>query len=368
MDRVEDMREFVAELTASHVARSQGLADLSVGVHSDLESFHANRMEIAADMQTMLGEARRDRQEAIGTLQEQTQAFMADVTASRQAMAVSMFDSLQVAHEQMSASVASMLNTNANARKAMAEAQQEALAAARANRQAEVAGLKAATKAQMSQISANRKAMSEELTAELAADKAERSATVAQLLADIETMLARIDLENSAAAQELRQTLAADAQARSQTVASMMESLTADRHSAAADQAAHLQEFHSTLSNSVQELLAGMGADRVALQGSLAEMGQVWREYAALMSGTLAATPAPESPEEEQTAVTEAVEEFDVEQSILEFLADKPDGMKLVEMEPVFGLSRPVLGRHLRALVDAGKVVKDSDSLVYKLK
>lgn len=368
MDRVADMRAFIAELTSDHVNRSQALGELAAGVHSDLESFRADRMKMAADMGSTLSGARHERQAAIETLQQQTQAFMSDVSAGRQAMAVSMFDSLLMAHEQMSAHVASMLNANASTRKAMAEAQRDGLAAARAARQAEVADLKDATQTHMAQISASRQAMSEELSAELAADKADRNAMVAQLLADIESMLARIDLENSAAAHELRQTLAADARARSQSVASMMETMTADRQAAAAEQAANLQEFHSTLHDSVQDLLAGNSSDRVALHGSLVEMGQLWREYAAMMRGAPAVQSEPMSPPDREPAAREPEEVDDVEQSILEFLADKPEGMKLVDMEPLFGLSRPVLGRHLRALLDAGKVDKDPNTLVYKLK
>jgi len=48
-------------------------------------------------------------------------------------------------------------------------------------------------------------------------------------------------------------------------------------------------------------------------------------------------------------------------------MAEHPEGVKLVELEPVLGLARPQLGRHLRNLIDSGKVVKDPDTLVYTL-
>jgi len=107
--------------------------------------------------------------------------------------------------------------------------------------------------------------------------------------------------------------------------------------------------------------------ERAALNESLREMGEVWREYAAAIRGQTAEAPtSPAAPPIEEAEPVVDVSS-DLEGEILEFLATRPDGAKLVEMEAVFGLSRPVIGRQLRLLVDEGKVVKDPDTLLYKL-
>jgi hypothetical protein len=149
-----------------------------------------------------------------------------------------------------------------------------------------------------------------------------------------------------------------------------MADLNADRRAMAEELADRLAGFKVALQADVSESLAGFAAERVELHRSLAEMAQIWRAFAAAMRGRPAekppvfverAAPAPEVP------VAPPSEAEDVAERVLSYLAGHPEGAKLVELEPLIGLSRPQLGRYLRHLVDSGKVVKDPETLVYKL-
>lgn len=368
MDRVEEMRTFVAELTTSHNNRSQLLGDLSDEVQKTLQTFQQNRKATAAEMQAMLEKARTDREQAVASIQAQTQAFIGDVAAARQAMSAEMFDSLQVAHDQLSGSVAEMLGQFNAERRAMAEAEQAVLAAVRSEREAQVVAIQADAQATVQRMAGERQAMAETLNESLAESRAQRQATVSSLLAEFQAMLERIAAENRNAAEELRTFLSKDSAERHQFVAEMMAGISSDRQEMADALAARLGDFKGALSTEVTATIAGFATERVALNESLREMGEVWREYAAAIRGQTAAAPtSPAAPLVEEEAEPEANDSGDLESEILEFLATKPEGAKLVEMESVFGLSRPVLGRQLRFLVDAGKVLKDPDTLMYKL-
>jgi hypothetical protein len=98
-------------------------------------------------------------------------------------------------------------------------------------------------------------------------------------------------------------------------------------------------------------------------------MAAIWGEYAAAMRGTVEALAEPELVVEppDQPAVGTLSHDEVLTAGVLSYLAEHPEGAKLVDMEPALGLARPQLGKLLRHLVDAGTVVKDSETLVYKL-
>ena len=393
MDRVEEMREFVDRLAAEHGSRTNLLDELSLGVQTSLQTFHADRQAMAAQMQETLDAARSEREDAVATIQLQSRTFVLDANAARQSMAEDLFGMLGMVHDERTATVTDLLNGFAAARKEMAEAQQATLTQARSERQDAVMQMQAETRAMMAQVSAERSDMGAALRESLAQNKGERAQEVASMIAEIEAMLARMSAENQAAAGELRSFLMSDRETRSQTVASMMDGIASDRKAMAAALAERLENFTAALQADVTGTLAGFAVDRAELHDSLVEMSQIWQEFAAAMRGqpkpaakpvtSKAAKPKADKPKAdkpkaakpkaapakaEKTAVAPpAPDDEEVNLAILAFLADHPDGVKLVDMEPVFGLARPVLGRHLRSLVDAGKVMKNPDTLVYQL-
>ena len=393
MDRVDEMREFVNRLAAEHSIRTDSLDELTLGVQTSLQTFSADRQAMAEQMQAALDAARSEREDAVATIRTQAQAFVSDAGAARKSMADDLFGMLGMVHDQRVATVSDMLNGFAAGRQEMAEAQQAALAQARAERQDAVAQMQTNTRATMTQVSVERSVMGVELRDSLAQNKAERVNEVAGMIAEIEAMLARMSAENQAAAEELRAFLMSDRETRSQVVADMMDGIASDRKAMAAALAERLENFTAALQADVTGTLAGFAVDRAELHDSLVEMSQIWQEFAAAMRGQpkpaakpvtskaakpKAAKPKAEKPKAakpkaapakaEKTAVAPpAPDDEEVNLAILAFLADHPDGVKLVDMEPVFGLARPVLGRHLRSLVDAGKVMKNPDTLVYQL-
>jgi len=185
------------------------------------------------------------------------------------------------------------------------------------------------------------------------------------MVADIQALLKDIAADNDATAAELRAALSSDHQARSVATADFIAAVNANRQSMAEALANRLDAFRNTLAAQVSGSLDGFAAERADLRQSLAEVAQIWREFAAAMRGSpIAAPPAP-AEEPAPPPVKPPVE--DMADRLLAYLAQHPEGVKLVELEPEFGLSRPQLGKHLRSLVDSGKVVKDPQTLVYKL-
>jgi hypothetical protein len=99
-------------------------------------------------------------------------------------------------------------------------------------------------------------------------------------------------------------------------------------------------------------------------------MAQVWREFEAALRESVKEGPSipvtPPAPLAPPLAAPPAEEEG-IPALILNYLAEHAEGAKLVDLEPVLGLARLQLGKHLRNLVDSGKVVKDPGTLIYKL-
>jgi len=246
----------------------------------------------------------------------------------------------------------------------MSQAQDESLAANGAERRGLVGQMIANTQALLNRFAADQQATAARLHETLSADRTERRQLVTGMIADIQALLKNIAADNDDTATELRATLSSDHQARSAATADFMADVNTNRQSMAAALANRLDAFTGTLEAQVSGSLTGFAAGRADLHRSLVEMAQVWREFAAALHGnTVAAQPEPTEPA--PPAAKPPAE--DVDERLLAYLAQHADGVKLVELEPEFGLSRPQLGKHLRSLVDSGKVVKDPETLVYKL-
>jgi biotin carboxyl carrier protein len=123
--------------------------------------------------------------------------------------------------------------------------------------------------------------------------------------------------------------------------------------------AAQLEQFKAALEADVSGTLAGYAAEH-------AEVVQLWREFAAAMAGGFP-KPAEPAPMVAPPPPAQPTEEVDAAELVLAYLAGHPEGAKLVDLASTFGLARPQMGKLLRHLVDSGQVVKDPETLVYKL-
>lgn len=405
MNRVDEMREVVKKLAGNHAARRSGLdalrrnvreqragaadavsemaaerAVMSVELHTGLAAdlsglrhevqttlgeFVAERHGMAADLKEQLEATREQREEQVTALRTEARQFVGDVAADRQAMADDLFGMLSGAQLDLSTSVRTLLGDFTTQRVTMSQAQDESLAANGAERRGLVGEMIANTQALLNRFAVDQGATAAKLHETLTVNRTERQQLVAGMITDIQALLKNIASDNDATAAELRATLSSDHQARSAATADFMTDVNASRQSMAEALANRLDTFTGTLEAQVSSSLAGFAAGRADLHRSLAEMAQVWREFAAALHGrTVAAQPEPA--EEPAPAAAKPPAE-DVGERLLAYLAQHAEGVKLVELEPEFGLSRPQLGKHLRSLVDSGKVVKDPETLVYKL-
>ncbi len=404
MSRVDEMREVVNKLAGNHAARRSGLDalrrnvreqragaaeavsemaaqratmsfDLRSGLTADLlglrhevqttlDDFLAERHDMAADLKEQLDATREQREEHVTALRTEARQFVGNVSADRQTMAEDLFGMLSGAQIELSTGIRTLLGDFTTRRGAMSQAQDETLAANGAERRGQVAEMIANTQALLNRFAAEQGATATRLHETLTADRTERQQLVAGMIADIQTLLKNIAADNDATAAELQAYLSSDHQARSTSVADFMAGVNANRRNMAEALANRLDAFKSTLEAQVSGSLTGFAAERADLHRSLVEVAQLWREFAAAMHGSTVAV-QPEPAEPPPPAAIPPAE--DVNERLLACLAQHADGVKLVELEPVFGLSRPQLGKHLRGLIDSGKVVKDPETLVYKL-
>jgi len=367
-----DAAEAVSEMSAQRAVQSAELhseltADL-LGLRHEVQTtlgeFLTERHGMAADLKEQLDATREQREEHVAALRTEARQFVGNVAADRQAMAEDLFGMLSGAQIELSTGVRTLLGDFTTQRVTMSQAQDESLAANGAERRGLVGEMIANTQALLNRFAADQKAEAARLHGALTADRTERQQLVAGMIADIQTLLKNIAADNSATAAELRANLSSDHQARSAATTSFMGAVNANRQSMAEALANRLDAFNGTLEAQVSSSLKGFTAGRADLHRSLAEMAQIWREFAAGMRGATSAA-QPESKEPAPAAAKPSAE--DVNERLLAYLAQHPNGMKLVDIEPEFGLGRPQLGKFLRGLVDSGKVAKDPETLVYKL-
>lgn len=364
-DAVSEMAAERAVMSVDlHTGLAADLSGLRHEVQTTLGDFLAERHGMAADLKEQLDATREQREEQVTALRTEARQFVGNVAADRQAMADDLFGMLSGAQLELSTGVRTLLGDFTTQRVTMSQAQDESLATNGAERRGLVGEMIANTQALLNRFAADHGATAAKLHETLTANRTERQQLVAGMIADIQALLKNIAADNDDTATELRATLSSDHQARSAATADFMADVNANRQSMAEALANRLDTFKSTLEAQVSGSLTGFAAERADLHRSLAEMAQVWREFAAALHGRIiAAQPEPTKPA--PPAVKPPAE--DVNERLLAYLAQHAEGVKLVELEPEFGLSRPQLGKHLRSLVDSGKVVKDPETLVYKL-
>jgi|GEM_PF-1651137 len=407
MSRVDEMREVVNKLAGNHAARRSSLdalrqnvraqragaadavsgmaadrAAMSVELHSGLtadllglrnevqttlDDFLAERHMMATDLKEQLDATREQREEHVNALRTEARQFVGNVAADRQAMAEDLFNYLNGAQLELSTGVRTLLGNYTTQRVMMSRQQDEALATDGAERQHLVTEMIAHTQGLLSRFTAEQRAAAAQLHENLTANWTGRQQLVSGMIADIQALLKNIAADNDATAVELRARLADDHQTRSTSVADFMAEVNENRRNMAEALANRLDAFTNALETHVSDSLTGFAAERADLRRSLVEVAKLWREFAAAMQG---------KPPSAQPQPTEAVPPVppptalpveDTDERLLAYLAQHPDGAKLVELEPLFGMSRPQLGKYLRGLVDSGKVVKDPETLVYKL-
>jgi hypothetical protein len=349
-----------------HADLADDLAGRRETVQAMLDTNHAERQDMAAEMGADLTATRQERQQQVTALRIDAREFVGLVAESRQAMAEDLSRTLTQAHVELRSGVHTMLGDFASDRATMSEELRALLEAERKARQQAVADMVANITAMMDQFTVENRAMAAELRTSLATNLAARQQAVAAQLTDIKVKLGQFAAENRAAAAELHAYLNATSATRSAAVAAFMAETVANRQAMTKDLVMRLDHFLAVLEAEVSGTLAGFAAERNNLHASLAELATIWREYTA---GRFESPDTEDNsePVAEELPVSAAPAESDIAVRILSYLATQPEGTRLVDLEPVLGLSRPQIGKYLRHLVDDGKLVKDPETLVYKL-
>jgi hypothetical protein len=231
-----------------------------------------------------------------------------------------------------------------------------------------------------------------ELVNRLAGDHASREQALDALRQNVRMMMGDFTSERAAMGVELRTSLEQFKAALEADVSGTLAGYAAERQAMAKTLAAQLEQFKAALEADVSGTLAGYAAERQAMAKTLAaqleqfkaaleadvsgtlagyaaehaEVVQLWREFAAAMAGGFP-KPAEPAPMVAPPPPAQPTEEVDAAELVLAYLAGHPEGAKLVDLASTFGLARPQMGKLLRHLVDSGQVVKDPETLVYKL-
>ena len=161
---------------------------------------------------------------------------------------------------------------------------------------------------------------------------------VAEGKATVKTLLKELDSAHQAMSTQLRADLAKDEKERSRQARALKQEMVrgvAEIKSAVSAQLKEFADIQAGARDEWQILTASMQAQRV---GAAVEV----------KSAEAVAVPA-----EEITSETD-----DIQNRAFEYLANHPDGTKLVELEQEFGVSRIEMARLLKDLMNENKVEK----------
>lgn len=262
------------------------------------------------------------------------------------------------------------------ARNAMARQQRAELGRGRTHLASNVAG-------QLRELDTRRQAMARQQRAELGGGRTHLASSVAGQLRELDT-------RQQAMAQQQRAELGRGRAHLSSSIGGQLRELGAAHQAMGQQQRAELGRGRAGLEASVSLQILGyheeLAGARAAWEGMTATLGARRGGHAAVAGApaapvaaapvaappAVAGTPAPASlvvevpvaVEEEEEAVAraevgEVTPEFiSVRDRVFEYVANHPDGTRLVEIERELGLSRLAAARVVRNLMDEGKVEK----------
>ena len=223
--------------------------------------------------------------------------------------------------------------------------------------------MKSAVSAQLKELDATHAAMSREMRAELnkgrqtlAEDEGKRQSearefigelcqAVAEGKAAVKTLLAEFDSTHKAMSGEMKATLA-----RGRQILAKEEK----------ERQGQARQFMGELGRKVTE-------EKTATRARLKEFAEIqagardeWQTLTATMQAQRVGVAVEVKPEEAVAAPVEAKtpETTDLRDRVFEYLANRPDGTKMTELEQEFGVARIQMAKQLRSLMDENKVEK----------
>jgi hypothetical protein len=367
MSRVAEMQNLTQELARSRAERMASIATQQAETQSALRDSRTARMAAAAVLRQELAEGTARRQVAVAT----TLADLAAATARRQAES-------REAHAQSNTAMRGI-----HADRVVGEAiLKKELRQGRADLFQKIVGV-------MGEI--------HEAHATMAAGQAEALAKGhKQLATETATFLGEVkSARGTMAAEQAEALVKGRVELRAGTAAFLDEVLGA-RTAMARSQRATLEAAHAALHSEVTATLAGFETDRRALAEDLVKLSQAWRgfgETPALRTEAPVRPPAPPvvedvappAPKVEQPAPPRAppqviepvgpaaaapevpVEAHKVpsDHAVFSYLADHPDGVRLVDLEAHFGVPRIRLVQTVGRLIESNKARRDEERKLY---
>ncbi|MBI4317322.1 MAG: hypothetical protein HY675_02435 [Chloroflexi bacterium] len=342
MSRVADMRSLTENLVRSHDERMANIAARRANVANGMKENrqriverHAARMEEAAELHRELADCKTARTAAVS-------GMVADLSRERAEMAA---------------------------------AQSSSLAKATADRRPEVDEMRAQTQRAMREVQANRAAGEAALKAELHRERVDFIQQFSDLMSNIQQAHA-----NMADAQ--RENLAeTNAKLKLETANFLGEASAA--HSAMAKaQRESLEAGQAALHAQVSATLAGFHSARQELAADLAQFSHAWQNFANVMQARRAGIAPSPPPPEAKPAPTKAAkaspsaphappqtraqaQEAPSDEDVFSYLADHPDGVRLIELEAHFGTPRIRLVPTITRLIEQNKARKDEELKLY---
>jgi len=304
----EEMRGLAEEIIGSYADRVAGIAQLGETVKLDLKGFHDSRTAMSKELRTDLAKVRLALAEDDRQRQSEAREFMGELgraVAEGKATVKSLLKELDNAHQAMSTQIRADL---AKVLPALAEDDRQRQSEAR------------------------------EFIGEL-------GRAVAQGKAAVKILLGEFDSAHNAMSREMKATLA-----RGRQILAKEEK----------ERQGQARQFMGELGRKVTE---GKTATQAQLRKLAEEQAGARDEWQILTStlqaqrvGAAVAAKPPEAvavPAEEITPETD-----DIQNRAFEYLANHPDGTKLVELEKEFGVSRIEMARLLKDLMGENKVEK----------
>jgi len=209
---------------------------------------------------------------------------------------------------------------------------------------------KAAVKAQLEELDRTHAAMSQELKADLAKSAAEGKAAVS-------TQLKELDAAHNAMSREMRADLAKDAANRKHEVGNMINGFGQALAIMGKEMRADLAKGLADRQREVGDMLRSFSAKLKKIRSELAGGRDEWHKLTATMQskrGGVAVAVKPPA----KGAVGITPKAATLRNQVFQYLANNPDGTKLVELEKEFGVTRIEMVRVVKSLMGENKIKK----------
>jgi phenylpyruvate tautomerase PptA (4-oxalocrotonate tautomerase family) len=242
--------------------------------------------------------------------------------------------------------------------------------------------LRETAKTVLKEFQGSRAAIGKELRADLAQSTADRKAAVNTELKELNRTLKEMSRTRGAMSKQLKADLANGIADRKHDVGAMRRGFDAELKELNRTRGAVSKQLKADLAKSVADHKSDVGAMRRGFDAELKEVRSAlagahdeWQKMTATMQAkramltvevkppeAVALPPFEEVTEEEAVARAEVAEVIPevaaIQDRVFEYLANHPDGTRLVELEREFGLARIQMARVLKSLMNENKVGK----------